>query len=682
MKKITSLILAVVIIFSGVTVFADSTASNKMQDALIRVKQKIDIPKEYTEFTPYSSQQNDETNYSFLWQTTEGNAHIEVSADAEGRILHYYSYDNSLKSDKKLTILSKDEIISIAESFLKKIAPEAFANNNDRLVYDEASWYVNNLSYQLTFKRYRDGIEVKDNNASVNIKVYNDKAYIRNAYINFNYKAEFNDAVNVIDDYVSKYKAAFPIELIYKDEYWGYNPKKEDNSNNVALVYRYKNNEAGYILAESGETVTEDIMDRIYFESSGAVAEDSINSARKEMLTEQEIKELDLVEGVISKADAELILKKLPYINFDKTLEFDYYNINKSNEKYYVSLSYKNNNNRYLSVTADGATGEILNLYNRAYHKYNKETELSDAQKNDANKKIDEFLKFATGEKLRNYEQQSENVSNWGVSRNFDRIVNGIRYIDDHIYVEFDNDANQITSYRLDYEDKDFKDAHNVIDNATAYDKILNISPLKKVYIQTDGIYNVCFTVTEQIMLDGVSGEKYLDGASEKPEEFKYSDIEDHWAKEKINKLAEIQIGFEGEKFNPDNPITQYDLLRLFGAGIRYKSYLDMDKDSLYDTLINESILTDAEKSPDSEVKRETACVYMIRFGGFEEVAKLNDIYKVKYADAHLISQEKIGYPAILTGMGVICGSGGKLRPTESITRAEAAVMLYNYMVK
>ena len=682
MKKITSLILTVVMIFSGTTVFADSTASNEMQDALIRVKQKIDIPKEYTEFTPYTSQQNDETNYSFLWQTAEGNAHIEVSADGEGRILQYYSYDNSLKSDKKLTVLSKDEIISFAESFLKKIAPEAFANINDKLVYDKGSWYVNNLSYQLSFKRYRGGIEVKDHNASVNIKVYDDKAYVRDAHINFNYKAEFNDVVNVIDDYVSKYKNAFPIELIYKDEYWGYNPKKEDNSNNVALVYRYKNNEAGYILAESGETVTEDIIDRIYFESSGAVAEDSINSARKEMLTEQEIKELDMIEGVISKADVEATLKKLPYINFDKTLEFDYYNINKSNEKYYVSLSYKNNNNRYLSVMADGTTGEILNIYNRAYHKYNKETELSDAQKIDANKKIDEFLKFATGEKLRNFEQQSENVSNWGVSRNFDRIVNGIRYINDSIYVEFDNDTNQITSYRLDYEDKNFKDAQNAIDNAVAFDKMLNISPLKKVYIQTDGIYKVCFTASEQIILDGISGEKYLDGASEKSEEFKYTDIEDHWAKEKINNLAEIQIGFEGEKFNPDNPITQYDLLRLFGAGIRYKSYLNMDKDSLYDTLINENILTDAEKSPDSVVKRETACVYMIRFGGFEEVAKLNDIFKVNYADAHLISMGKIGYPAILTGMGVICGDGGRLRPTESITRAEAAVMLYNYMIK
>ena len=68
--------------------------------------------------------------------------------------------------------------------------------------------------------------------------------------------------------------------------------------------------------------------------------------------------------------------------------------------------------------------------------------------------------------------------------------------------------------------------------------------------------------------------EKYIDGLAEEPAEFKYSDIKGHWAEEMINKLAEIQIGFKGEKFNPDEPISQYDLLKLFGAGIRYKSYL------------------------------------------------------------------------------------------------------------
>lgn len=683
MKKIISMILAVVLLLSGITVFADSTASNEMKDALTVVKQKIDIPKELTEFIPYASQQNGETGYSFLWQTSDGNAHIEISADDEGRIIQYYAYDNSLKSDKKLTVLSKADIIGFAESFLKKIAPETFENDNDKLVYDEDSWYVNNLSYQLTFRRFRDGVEVKDNNASINIRVYDDKAYIRSAHIGFNHKAQFEPVPETVEGYTDMYKAAFPVELIYLDEYSVYGAKSGEKAQ-TALVYRYKDNKAGYILADSGEIAEEDKGDEIYFRSAGseAVMDTANLNARKETLTEQEIRELDMVEGVISKGDIEEILKKLPYIDFDSTLKTGYYNINKDNEKYRVSVSYENDDKRYLSVTADGATGEILNIYNRAYHEVRNDAEITEAQKVDANKKIDEFLKVTADEKLNEFKEQGSYNSGWDVTRNFDRIVNGIRYINDGITVEFDSQANRITSYRLDYEDKKFEEPDGSIDSAAAYDSIMSIAPLKKIYILTDGTYKVCFTALDIIMLDAFTGEKYYAGADEETAEFKYSDIEDHWAQEKINKLAEIQIGFKDEKFNPDTPVAQYDLLRLFGAGIRYKSYLNIEQDLLYQELIEEGILTEDDKNPDAEVKREDAFVYMIRLGGMEGVAKLSNIFKVEYADQNLITDGKIGYPAILTGMGVICGDGGYLRPTEPLTRAEAAVMLYNYMIK
>ncbi len=683
MKRIISLILTVVMVLSSITVFADSMTSKEMQDVLIKVKGRVDIPTELTEFTPQTSKQEGKTLYSFLWQSADGNAYIEVSADGGGRILQYYAYDNSLKSDKKLTALSKAEIIGTAESFLKKTAPEAFANNDDKLVYDEDSWYVNNLSYQLSFRRFRDGIEVKDNNASINIRVYDDKAYVRNAYINFNYDAKFSNVPESVADYKEKYKAAFPAELIYKDEYSYFEPKSEDDKDKVVLVYRYKDNEAGYILAENGEVATEDEWNETYFGStSNGVAEDALMSSRKEMLTEQEIRELDMVEGVISKDDIEKILKKLPYIDFDNALKTEYYSINKVDEKYRVSVSYENDSKRYLSVTADGATGEILSIYNRAYHETFNDAQLTENQKAEANKKIDEFLKAAAKEKVNEFAEQNSNTSNWGVSRDFDRIVNGVRYVDDGIFVEFDNDANRITSYRLDYEEKVFPKTEKIIDGTAAYDAILDIAPLKRIYILTDGTYKVCFTATDAIMVDAFTGEKYLNGIEESAQEFKYSDIDGHWAQEMINKLAEIQIGFKGEKFNPDEPVTQYDLLKFFGAGIRYKGYLTREPEMLYQELINEGILTEEEKSPDSVVKREDAFVYMIRFDGMEEVAKLSNIFKVEYADKNLISDGKIGYPAILTGMGIICGDGGYLRPTEILTRAEAAVMLYKYMIK
>ena len=81
-------------------------------------------------------------------------------------------------------------------------------------------------------------------------------------------------------------------------------------------------------------------------------------------------------------------------------------------------------------------------------------------------------------------------------------------------------------------------------------------------------------------------------------------------------------------------------------------------------------------------VTREDAFVYMVKLDGLDKVARLNGIFKVEYEDENLISYDKIGYPAILTGMGIICGNGGKLRPQDFITRAEAVSMVYNYMIQ
>ena len=166
------------------------------------------------------------------------------------------------------------------------------------------------------------------------------------------------------------------------------------------------------------------------------------------------------------------------------------------------------------------------------------------------------------------------------------------------------------------------------------------------------------------------------------PESFKYSDIKGHWAESAINKLAEVQIGFEGKNFTPDEAVKQSDLLKLFAAGTRHKSYLDFDTEELYKILMDEEVILENEKNPDGTVKREDAFVFMIRLQGLEKVAKLNEIFKVTYADQELLTKEKTGYAAILTGLDIICGNGGKLRPKDNITRAEAAVMLYNYMTK
>ena len=70
----------------------------------------------------------------------------------------------------------------------------------------------------------------------------------------------------------------------------------------------------------------------------------------------------------------------------------------------------------------------------------------------------------------------------------------------------------------------------------------------------------------------------------------------------------------------------------------------------------------------------------MVRALGFEEVATLNGIYVPIFAD---VSADSVGFTSILGAMGVIKGDeNGNFNPNGTVTRADAAIMLYNYLSK
>lgn len=681
MKKCLCFLIILAMLMPSIFVSADTAASKRVEDVLVMVKEKIQIPDELTEFSSYTSSRNDKEIFTFLWQDKDGKAHIEITADDKGRITDYYAFDSTLKTDKKITVLSKKDIVDFAENFLRKTVPEAFVDANDCLAFDEDSWNVSNLNYNLTYKRIRSGIDVKDNYASIRIAVYDDVAYVRNMNLNIKFDAEFDDAFDEKLEYIEKYKESFPIELIYKSDYRAVKDGEEDKA---VLVYRYKNNDAGYILATDGEAAKEDAFDEIFASGGNSLnmgaTEDS--TARKEMLTEAEIEELAEIEDLISKEEVEKILKKLPYVGLDNSLKLTSFDVRKNNDRYELSLAYENEKkDSYLSATVDGRSKEILNLYQRLPVDSEKDIELSETQKNQAKTKIESFLKTSSPKTA---EFREEHFDSYGSAVNYslDRYVNGIRYIDNSISIRFDARNNKILNYRLNFDnDKSFPKPDGIVEAKKAHNNILELSSLEKIYVHSDGKYRLCFGVkNESAEIDAFTGEEYK--LYKAPESFKYSDIKGHWAEDEINKLAEVQIGFEGEKFAPDEAIKQSDLLKIFAAGTRHKSYLDFDTEELYRILIDEEVILESEKNPESQVKREDAFVFMIRLQGLEKVAKLSEIFKVSYADQDLLTKEKTGYAAILTGMNIICGNGGKLRPKDNITRAETAVMLYNYMIK
>ena len=112
-------------------------------------------------------------------------------------------------------------------------------------------------------------------------------------------------------------------------------------------------------------------------------------------------------------------------------------------------------------------------------------------------------------------------------------------------------------------------------------------------------------------------------------------------------------------------------------AGIRYPL---SPAENIYERL-GDDISKLVSENPDSLVTREEAFTYMTAFMGYSEIAAMTQIFITDFADNSNISEDKIGSAAILRGMGIISGDGVSVRPKDYMTNAEAAVMLYNYLV-
>jgi hypothetical protein len=187
-------------------------------------------------------------------------------------------------------------------------------------------------------------------------------------------------------------------------------------------------------------------------------------------------------------------------------------------------------------------------------------------------------------------------------------------------------------------------------------------------------------------IFDAFSGE-ILDGSGKPFVERKvaeYNDIDGHYAENQIAALAEYGISLPGEAFRPDEKIVQKDFLRLLVKAMGYYGDYDDDEslDDMYNQLIRGKVITREEKNPEAAVTREEAVKFVVRSLGFQEVADIRGIFVTGFKDQGSISPELVGYVAIAKGLGIVGGSGGNFNPKAGLSRAEAAVMLYNYLTR
>ena len=167
-------------------------------------------------------------------------------------------------------------------------------------------------------------------------------------------------------------------------------------------------------------------------------------------------------------------------------------------------------------------------------------------------------------------------------------------------------------------------------------------------------------------------------------------DVAGHWAQRDILVVAArglLPVNDKGE-FQPNKPVTRAEAARLvvlaFGRGeVRPMKarFRDVAMDAPMGGFIESAAeagwldVTDGSFHPDDAIARQDFAAMLIRALGYSKVAKIQVQIPTSYTDQSSISPELRNAVALAAGLGIF-GQGGRFRPWDSLTRAEAAVSI------
>lgn len=691
-EKTISAVLILMMLFSvSITAFAEQYSSDTT-DMLAKVKGRIGSTEEYDKLS--NSTYSDDfgnTVYEFRWTKTSDDDYRVMRAEinGEGVITSYYVSDNSDR-DRTPSIKrpSADDALKTAQKEVATLNPDIASKLEITKTTDKES--LRSTAFSFEVQRFENGIPVFGDSGYVTISPEADK--IISFDLNYTCGLKFDAPREILsyDEAVKSYAEKIGMELYYSAEY------DRNGEKSIALEYR-PSIENTYIDAVCGDAVEiNPVYDYRYENSKDSAASGGGSlSAVREEFTETELNELSVINGLKSAEDIEKILRKNSIINITEDYKTNSKALSKAfdSEKYeyYFEFAKKNDENKYwIRVTADAADGTILSFY---------KTE-TDENISDKSKKISYDAARQTVEAaLSDLAPEHFGASGDGAYRLYDandkangslryvRYVNDIPYFENSADVSVNLHTDEVYRYSISCDEAEFPSADGVIESGDASQKMLEQTDYRLWYmpIYTDGaateVRLVYASDKYTKIIDAFSGKlKYAEDESLIGD---YTDIDGHYAENAIKTLAKYSVGFEGDSFKPDEAVTQKDFVSLVNAVFTYNSFVILNEEydyaGAYRTAKNKGIITDSEYAPDAEVTRELAAVMLVRALGFDEVAKLDSIFVPMFTDV----KEKCGYSSILGAMGVVSGDEfGRFNPQSVLTRADAMVMLYNYLAR
>lgn len=686
MKRFISAVLVFLMAVSCMPhffVYAESHAS--AEKILSSVRSRIPDTSIYTDFDSITYQEGEKTVYSFNWSTSkDGNfKSMSVSALESGIIISYGITDTSSKQTPSgFDRITTEEAKLRTKELVKKLNPMLSDKLDLSYTASSESFSATSISFSIT--HMESGIPVLGDYGIVTVDLNAEKILTFN--LSYTDGLTYPSPIKIVD--LATAKKAFASD-IGPDLFYRIQTNNAEKTVKIFPVYAPKTDDV-YINALTGKA--EKIIpyfDHLFsqFGSSDSIANGTVNKE----FTEAELKELSNLKKLLSKSDAEQLLRenKLLGITEDYILEeYTTRKISNIEDTYGNALVFRKSvqdKPSFIQVQINAETGEIL-----SYSRLIDEGVSTEAQPPTKEAALTIFKELApkkhTGYRLRESDETSS------VYYIFDRYVNNIRVEGNTASVEFDSQGN-LVSWRISYTNQTFPNLGRLASREEICNELFSSANFSLVYVPQKSdkslkhpdhaslIYsldstNIYFDAETKIRIN-YDGSPYKETAVSEA----YTDISNHYAEEKINLLRRFGIGFDSPTFCPDATILQKDFIQLLvsstGAMETVLIGNDTPTDNYYSAAKRLGILKDDEVSPDSFVTRLDAAKYICRSLGIEKYAQLDHIFSCPFDD---VSQGK-GYVTLLWGLEILKGTGkNTFSPNDNLTRAQSAILIYNIL--
>ncbi|MGE4283662.1 MAG: S-layer homology domain-containing protein [Clostridia bacterium] len=718
MKRKVALIMAVFMLTMCLApTFAFAESDQGLENAIKSTKEKFTIPNNFTEFNYNIFTENNKPVWSLNWNSKEGlDGNMSVRIDNAGNILSYNYYKPYQYEQRKLPKFSKQDAKVKAEQFIKHIHPEIvsqlkYMENNQTTLMEP--------TYYFSYIRLVNGIPFSNDNVS--IEVSRETGEVQSFYYHWTPNLTFPNAEKAIsvEEAQKAYKEKLGLRLVYNYTY-------DDEVLNTYALYTPKYLSNYYIDALTGDKVN--LAPFYYGGGRGGYPGDMGMYAKNESKADQAIlspEELNAVEEaskLISLQSAEKTARNFKSLELTSDLKLTSSNLTRDwpikqdfSWHLYFTKEPQNNNNEYRhsSIRINAKTGEIKGFYVNAPYNGDKKPVYDEAASKTA---VEKFIKELQPAKFKEVEFDDTYNGNIIIynddekptqySFRYVRKVNDALFPSNYINVTYDAVNGKIINYETEWYDIEFASIDNVMSLDEIYNKMFTEIGLELQYKlkYTDNTAKIIYpgpssenaevklvyapNEKKPILLDANTGTVLnYDGKpykENKPAE--YTDIDGHFAQSQINVLAEYGIAFEGTKFKPEQDITQRDFLLLLSKTLNYYGVYPVsddnkkETDELYRYLIREGIVKENEKTPESNITREDSIKFLIRALRYDKVADIKGIFNCTFKDVKNIHPDLVGYVAIAQGLKIISGNDGYFNPKNKLTRAEAAVLIYNYL--